>query len=646
MDLDRVKYYGTGDYARGLNFGKIIFIEVPEYSRITINDAIEYFEIQKYFKEGLRDFDWSDEEYEQYEEKSRSLYTLANRYFSSLTDDSIIREYEEVEVLYQAVFWDIFDMCKVFKNISPETFNGLIHAEHINPFDVFRYKAIVTAYGVELREYILEDDECISVVLHWYEQNYNKEEKLYRPIEFTGEDVCQYLMSYIQSDHPDPNRLEVIELMASIPGFPITDKIRLAAKRKREIECEFLSKTGISLEYGIQLILSPEQTEEKTAETIDHTSIFSYSTHWLLDSLDYPSILNNFIYIFEYADVPQMRCLHVLKESQAGVFERAMVQKSSKIYPINSVFNYKNTLAAMQMTAYYNFLKAQDITLEDVLEDFFIKYLQREFKCPEMHVSFPSKATKFSEKCSIAAATFESILRQYTLYVTEGNIDFELASMSTTPIRFADVPSQIKNKYVYGFGSDFQHLTFLLFSDQCLLSYIPRIHEEGRSYSCLFDLLQHEKIRLSDYREESQISIQYLAKNDLLRISLDEEITLKDPIKLAILKDLFENDVISRWHYPECAQTTIDNWIKEEVLISKSSLFSDPEVNYLNYLLNRSEYHNGLELRNRYLHGIQQINMDEDDHMQNYFVFLRIFILLTIKINDDFDLAEKLSEDL
>jgi hypothetical protein len=131
-----------------------------------------------------------------------------------------------------------------------------------------------------------------------------------------------------------------------------------------------------------------------------------------------------------------------------------------------------------------------------------------------------------------------------------------------------------------------------------------------------------------------------MASYDLLAIGDDGKIILKDIAKLAIMRDLFQHDVISYWHYPPDAQDAISDFIEKGIIGTKSTLFSQPEIDYLNYLLNRSEYSNGLEIRNRYIHGIQQVNINEEEHRQNYFVLLRLFILLAIKVNDEFCLRE------
>lgn len=643
--MKRVKYFDTNDFCFAMNLDKIELLKIPKYSNVSINDAIEFYEINKYFDNGVRSENWTVDEYDLYLTKSKELYKITLRFFSSISDDNIVKEYAQVEIWYKTIFWELFDKCELYNKISTDVFETLIYSKYVAPFDLFSYKKIVMAYGNVLRSYILEHERCISVVLHWYEQNFNKKNKLYRPKEFTDDDICSYLNSYVLSENANLNYLKKIQMITKIKVFPITDEIRLKAKHRYQEKFKELVKTGSSYEYGIQLVFSADQVEEKKIEDDCNKLIFSYSTKWLGDTLDYPSILNNFIYIFEFVDVPQMRSLHVSNKSKADVFEKVIQDESSNIYPCFTVFNYHNVLASMQMNAYYNFLKTKKIRLEDVIEDFFTNYLQKEFDCCEMRIKMPSESTEYLEKCIIIVSAFETILRQFKLYVEKGSVDFELIGMSTTPVKFDDIPSLVNKKYVYGIGEDFKNIINLMFSDQCLYTYIPRVNNDGEKYNCLADLLQNEKIYLTDYKEIDKSIFEYLKDNDLVEISDNGLISIKNYDKLFIFKDLFENEVISKWHYSSNSQKIISEMVETGILIEKSSLFSDPEIKYLNYMLNRSEYNNGLELRNKYVHGIQQVNLDENEHMRNYFALLRIFILLVVKINDDFDLHDLINKE-
>jgi hypothetical protein len=64
-------------------------------------------------------------------------------------------------------------------------------------------------------------------------------------------------------------------------------------------------------------------------------------------------------------------------------------------------------------------------------------------------------------------------------------------------------------------------------------------------------------------------------------------------------------------------------------------LFSKPERDYFNYFLNKSEFTNGLDLRNSYLHGTQAKPDEIQKHEYAYFTYLKLLILTFLKIEDD-----------
>lgn len=639
---ERVKFYGKNDMCYGMNLDKIESIIIPKFEEISINDAIEYYEIDCYFKDGARKKTWSDTEYDEYKRKSEQLLILTKRFFNGINDENIVDVYNKIELGYHSAFWFLFQNCKLYNKISNEAFETLISQERISPRDLFRHKDIVKKFDFTLRQYILENDFCLPILLHVCEQDYTDKEKLFLPTQLSGEDICNYFDAYIDSEHVNPNYLEIIVRIKAEKRFPISDEIRLKAKRRYKKELEEISKTSASICHEIQISFSSKQDEVKIGSNTKNQFVISYSTKWLQETLDYPSILNNFIYVFEFVDFPQMRSLHVNQVSQSGVFERIFNSNSSRNYPKNHAFNFKQGVAMMQMSAYYDFLLNQKIQLEDVLKWFFTEYIQLEFKCPEMRVLMPTSSL-YVEKCSTIITAFESILKQYHLYVKNGEVDFELVGMSTTPILFENIKSLVPDKYIYGVGADYERISFWLFSDQCTFKFIERIYKEGRQYDSLIDLLLKEEVYLSDYRTEERSAFENMADLDLVSIGEDEKISLKDFSKLAILRELFEKDVISRWHFPHSAEKAILEFMDKGIIETRSTLFSQPEIDYFNYLLNRSEYCNGLEIRNRYIHGIQQVSTNEEEHRQNYFTLLRLFVLFAIKINDDLCLKEMYS---
>lgn len=640
--MGRVVFFERNDMAYGLNFNKIETIEVPKIEYIDINDAIEFYEIKRYFDDGARNKGWSDEKYEEYKAKSKKLFGLSMCFFNATDDDNVVDRFQEIdEYHYEEAFWNAFDNCKLYKKISEEAFAYLLTCERTSLYEVCLYEQIVKHYGNAIRSSILSNFGYVDLILHVYEQNQATIRKLYIPDELTGEDICNYLLQYVESDSPNYNNLNEIVLMQSTNRIPVQDTLRLKAKRRSiEIGKKLFDKDN-GFMYSLKVAFSDNQKEEKICNVTGRKASFTYSKDWLLFSLDYPSILNNFIYIFEYTDIMQMRCLLVSKSSQISLFEAMMKTKSKRRYPASFVYNQKNLIALMEMSYYYDFLLQNNIRYESVLEWFFTEYMQEEFGVSEMKVKFPSEEATFYEKCLSICSAFEIILKQYSLYVEYKQIDFELLSIMENSKKIKDVPSLVDNKYLYGEGREFNAYKYLLFSDQCMLSFVKRLHDQGKQYSTFFELISNEEVTLSDYREGDYVSIEQLKKEGFIRINENGSIKPDDKKKIMIIKDLNDNDVISRWHYSPDFNDIIKEWVDRGILVAKSSLLSEPEINYFNYILNHADFDNGLDLRNGYMHGTQQIVEDDKVHEQNYYRILIILTILAIKINDDLDLYNK-----
>ena len=55
----RVKYYPPNDWLFGHNFSKIETLQIPVFEAIDINDAIEFFQIKRYFDANMLIVFWS-----------------------------------------------------------------------------------------------------------------------------------------------------------------------------------------------------------------------------------------------------------------------------------------------------------------------------------------------------------------------------------------------------------------------------------------------------------------------------------------------------------------------------------------------------------------------------------------------------------
>lgn len=170
----------------------------------------------------------------------------------------------------------------------------------------------------------------------------------------------------------------------------------------------------------------------------------------------------------------------------------------------------------------------------------------------------------------------------------------------------------------------------LCFSDQSMLKYIKKYCEKT-SYKSFAQLILSNQVKVEDYPEFDLPDVKWLLERGAIRTSDDGIISLNIE-RVTILKDLYENDVIctSRYAESKVLQALIENMDLEV----ESTLFSRPEQQFLNYMLNKSEYSNGRDLRNKYLHSTYP--HDTEQHFNDYMELLRIMIVVIIKINEEF----------
>lgn len=637
MERDRVKFFSSTDLTCGIYLEVVqqVIQRFNERETYTdVNDIIEFYNIKRFFDHEIYLIKWSVEERTNYANIVKDFSKHLGKYFGTITDANFLLVFKSVEIRYTEDFWYLTDYYKSYRNLTSPFFVESFAVPHFRLYEVLEQQKIVQHFGKELKEFILSDCEHAEILLDRYISRVGNERELYFPCELTGEDMEILILQYIRSKDPNPNYLELIASIQSTKEFPITDMTRLEAKRRYK---EFTDKHfdgSNGFEYSIEVSFSNQQIEEKIIEQSEGKFSGSYSTKWIRNNLDFPTLLNNFIYLFEFTDI-YARSLHVHKEHELGVFERIMGIKGRTYYFTGIAFEQIQSLSILQMFGYRQELKNSGIRLEDIIQWFFLSYIPNEFGISGFRISVPSESSTDLEKCRMLASEIEGILKQFSLLVEFGHIDHELLQMSSRHLFYKDVPSFLNPKYVYGIGHTYQHATHYFFSDQSMLAYVPRLREK---YYNFYDLLCHEKVGLNDYSRHKH-DIEWLLEQSFLRLNDDGNISMHTE-KVIILKDLYENGVSCASYLKKYKDVL--NWMEAQDMAGyKSSFFSKPEQDYLNYLMNRSEFSNGLDLRNTYLHATQ--SADEEIHKKNYNIFLNVIVLIIIKMNEEFCLRQELT---
>ena len=424
-------------------------------------------------------------------------------------------------------------------------------------------------------------EQTPRLIIGKFLQKHNRECSYSFPKELSPSDYEMILQKYVKRNTANLNDLQLLAHSQSSKECPISDKLRLSAKRACDTYWDNHPFTGVDIECGISVEFA-DVPEIKSVKKLENKYYqITYDVKWLLENLDYPTILNNFRYVFEQFDIFWRSSL-VSVRSHMGIFEKTLFTRGIKDYIKGSSFDFRENLSTMQVRGYYDILKSKEIRLEDVMKWFFEQYLPQEFGATGFRFNPPSEGTTLVEKCRTIASEMEGILKQFRMYVQDGEIDRELFEMSSEHIVFSNLSGFVKDKYAYGNSSDVENEQFLLFSDQSLLGYIERTQNK---YTNLFDLLIHEHIKISDFKEYQQRNIRWLMEHDIVIENSDGYLELNFA-KVFILKDMYENDVVCPQYYDDTLKSIIYEWDRNGVLRLTSSLFSEPEQDYLNYDLN------------------------------------------------------------
>lgn len=533
---------------------------------------------------------------------------------------------------YYDDFFELIEKYNVIEKISESTFEKLVNNRYILNC-VLQNKKVVSKFGNAIKNKLLEYPENATILLDKYEIE-GKNKKIYLPKELTIVDKEDLIIEYIKSAEANLNYLRIIENIQSKKNeLEISDRTRLLTKKKIKEQTKKLFKNSPGIKMKRAVAFSEKRLEQEViieGNGQDIQCVYDFS--WIKENQDYPTLLNNFIYLFGYTDM-SMRIAFTSKKSNLDLFERYIFINSKNAYKKGTVFDTLEMLSNLQIVAYNERLNSLNIRIESIIEWFFKEYLFNEFNINDYRISIPSEKSSTLEKCRTILSEMDHILKEYQLIVEDGQIDHELIEISSNPIQFKNIKSLIKNKYIYANSKEYNLMEYYFFSDQCMLHYIKRI---DKSYSSFFDLINNEKIKREDYTTYAEGEINYLMQKGYIIEDKEGYLTINKKITVDLFEDLYKNEVICYWRYPKEYRKVIDELINDGILCAESNLLSRPEIDYFNYYLNKSEFNNGLDLRNRYIHGTQPSDDSaEQIHKYNYMIFLKLFILLIIKINDD-----------
>ena len=633
----RVKYFPLPDLACGWGIEKIeeLYQKKENLEVRDINDAIEFYNFYLYFHdEKLIWKKWTKDQVVEFKNFSNELKSKALKYFGQLDDASICSALSNLYFEYNSDFICLFEKTNLYKKISHTTFKKIFQTNILHLNNILENKNLTDYFGEDIVSLLLDMEDGGEYIIKAADSENNEiDKKIYIPKCLTVDNKNIILENYLTSTNIN---LNYVNLFLDIPLYKSLSPVLVKKyiQKKNELENQILQNSKQM--YSISVSFIENQKDLVKVENLSGGIKTTYSKDWILDNIDdYPTLLNNFIYMFEFSD-ETMRLYLPSININSGLIRALCNSNNSKIYNINPVAQKLEFQRILSMQLFYELLLKKNVYLEKVFSWFFSNYLVNEFSVPifKTHISLESRS--YLEKCHELVTNVDVICKEFYSYKEFGEISFDLLAINSKNVKFQEVPSLLKNKYVYGCGHDFNMLCYYLFSDQCLLHYVKR---RKKSYKSFLELLLNEEIYESDYENGYKVVLNTLKEWNLIYFDKNNRILLKNLIRINILKELNIFGFINFHRYPQEYKDEINFLKTKKIVRFEDTLFSKQESDYFNYYLN-DVYSNGPKLRNLYAHGIEYLNDNEYSHYSNYIVLLRLMVLLIIKINDEFCLKD------
>lgn len=620
--VEKIKYYDSSDLAYDYMIERAIqfvdqYGESPNFNNINLVLAA-YNVYLLLTKAKLKSA------YLHYASIAKTYIKHCNIYFSNLNNDNIKCSHNIPMQLYQEDYWQLFNNTKLYYSIDKKIVKFLLYKLTPSLTAILKHPQIVNVYSREITCYIIKNQYSILFILDYY-FIYNKEstKKFILPKELTSKILLWLINKKLSSNNISPQYLRLIENSTN-STLIIPDKMKVKAKRcRKQIESEILS-TNSSMISNMKIVFKNIDELIKIDFQPPNLTI-TLDKSWI-DENNHNDYLFANLFIFYFICDINYRAKFIANKTDSTKLEDLI----SKPLGLNDYFQpllsrIQEDLAHLFIMSYDKLLLTQNKRIEDLLKWFYTEFIAEEFHVHKFIFNSSSTNTTFIEKCRNLCSEIDSILKQYQLYYENNDIDRDLLEINSKPLLFSQLESYDKNKYAYIVDTEYINSMNLLFSDQSYLNLITKLLDTNKTF--ISEIINPTiDLFLTDFDESQKKLIKKLQQQQLIILNQQNQIIAKKN-NIEVLKDFYENSCICNKAYQKQL-----NKLNIECKYT-NSLFSTSEVDYLNFILNKKQFPNGHDLRNKYIHGSQSQN--EISQLNDYYLLLMIHCFIALKIYDE-----------
>ena len=562
----------------------------------------------------------------------KHLISIFSNYIKNFPESIFDINYEEINIFYRDVFWELLLFLNRLSKDDAKNFELYITKYKIQIIMLSSSSKLIQLFPEIVKNNFLSIPENIEFFLNHQKGKYiDSSNGLFIKLGVTNQDINDLAKRYCESDLANPNYLQSIVDYKKLSQYSFEDDVKLLSKRTidRFWEEHFESNGGFAYSQGVGIApLSDGQLYSFESKGLNYRITFNKTV--LDENHDFSTLLNHFIYIFNFFDY-DTGLPWLVRNQETFSFSKLFSSKSNADYTDfddNLKFQY-----SLLFRAYFYYLKDNNIDLEEIISWYFNVYLKEELGVQGFHFYNSNKESSYYERGKSVISEMDSILDQYEMFLKYMKIDPELLEMKSRSSSYEKLDSFLEKKFIKLVrNKENVDLFSMLFSNQSILSHIP----SNNNIQTFFRHVQGG-ISVNDFDEYQKCAIELLIKKDIIEI-VDEggAIKFKNPREINILYKLWKTGIYCLFYRKEPNLNAVEQLVKKGICTYSNKLFSEAESNYLSYILDDKKYGNGLKIRNKFAHG-KFSYLTEEQHMKNYLELLQILVFYVIRINDELD---------
>ena len=636
---DRAHFFSTYDMSIPFNLERADAF-IKKYKKgwcvKDINSIIEMYNIWLFVENGVQKKEWDDETIDIINKKFKKEVVF---FFAQLNRDTWTAYYRQIEVDYRHFFWDIIDRFSIDGLINEETLRSVFADDSWELRNLIKHERLVNKYELIITTLLKENESTAEWLLQEFveEKTFQGHEQVYFPKSLSFKDREDIISRYLDSGRANLNYVRLIMLAKKDSNLRLSDTVRLKAIRLEKKLNEEVLTTGstVHFKYTVSISGALDKPVKWVEKDEDENPILCYSKQVIKNCSD-EDLIHYFRYVFEFL-TPNGLIPFVSKVSESDVMERLIGIKGRYAYQTNMAFQYHEAISMLQVAAIQNVLSEEGRSIEKAIAVFYQQYLNKKYGFPSGSLSLAEDSADWITKCRSIVPEFDAIAKRYELYSQTGTVDEDLLRISSDRVRVTSVKSVNPVRYyvIKGQPDTLYRLFYLLFSDQCMLTFVePYKNDRYRSFYQLL-MAQDERVCYSNYHDYQQRDIDFLIEEGFLSKNENEMICVEKKAELGILKILYDYHCCPLNLYGGYGLEILKEMEHKGWLERDNYLLSPEERNYFEYYLYNSKYTNSRALRNRYAHGSNVDAEKVDIHRSAYYRLLILIILELLKIDDD-----------